>query len=150
MLALISAVGTAASAGVAAYSSHEQGVAASNADKQKARVEALNETQKQINMRQKMLQALATQDAGTLGAVGTGRGTSFGANATRQINQSENDLAVSSANESAQVSLLDEAAANATAVGNLGAVSDVFSGGSKIAGMNWGGSGGGSNGGGPG
>src|ERR1700693_3300929 len=110
MLTLIAAAGTAASAGVAAYSAHEQGVAAANSDKQKARVEQLNETQKQINMRQKMMAALASQDASTLGAVGTGRGTSFGANATRQITQNQNDLMISSANESAQVSLLDQAA----------------------------------------
>jgi hypothetical protein len=136
-MSIIAAVGTAASAGVAAYSSHEQGVATANADKQKARAEQLNETQKQINMRQKMLQGLAAQNAGTLGAVGTGTGTSFGANTMRQITQSQNDLAVSSANESVQVSLLDQAASNATAAGNLGAVGDVLGAGTKIAGMNW-------------
>lgn len=132
-LAIISAVGTAASAGVAAYSSHEQGVAAANADKQKARVEQLNETQKQIGMRQKMLAALATQNAGTLGAVGTGAGTGFGANAMRQIKENQNDLAVSNANESAQVSLLDQAAANSEAAGNLGAAADVLGGVQKYA-----------------
>lgn len=134
-MAVIAAVGTAASAGVAAYSSHEQGVATANADKQKARVEQLNETQKQIGMRQKMLAALASQNAGTLGAVGTGQGTGFGANAMRQITQNQNDLAVSSANESAQVSLLDQAGANAESAGNLGAVGDVASGAAKFGGI---------------
>lgn len=134
-IALIAAGGTAVSAGVAAYSSHEQGVAASNTDKQKARVEQLNETQKQIGMRQKMLAALATQNAGTLGATGTGRGTGFGANAMRQISQASNDIAVSNANESAQVSLLDQAASNSTAAGDLGAVGDVLGGATKIAGL---------------
>lgn len=124
-MAIIGAVGTAASAGVAAYESHEQGVAVANSDKQKARVEAQNETQKQINMRQQMLRALASQNAGTLGAVGTGAGSSFGANAMRQITQSQNDLMVSQANSSAQVSLLDEAASNARSAGNIGAVGDV-------------------------
>ena len=133
-MAIISAVGTAASAGVAAYSSHEQGVATANADKQKARVEADKETQNQINMRQRMLSALASQNAGTLGAVGTGRGSSFGANALRQITQNQNDLMVSQANSSAQVSLLDQGAANATAAGNLGAVGDVAGGVAKLAG----------------
>ncbi|MGH9522802.1 MAG: hypothetical protein ACRD3E_09750 [Terriglobales bacterium] len=123
MLSLIATVGAGA---MTAVQSHEQGVAASNADKQKARVEQINASQKQINMRQKMLAGLASQNAGTLGAVGTGAGTSFGANAMRQINQSQNDLAVSSANESAQVSLLDQAAANSQAAGNLGGVSDVL------------------------
>lgn len=128
------AAGTIASAGVAAYSSHEQGVAASNADKQKARVEQQSETAKQISMRQNMLRALATQNAGTLGAVGTGAGSGFGANAMRQITQSQNDLAVSSANSSAQVSLLDQAGANAQATGNLGAAGDIAGGLGKLAG----------------
>lgn len=124
-LALIASVGSTAAA---AYSSHEQGVAASNADKQKATAEKLNENQKQIDMRQNMLKALAAQNAGTLGAVGTGIGSSFGANTMRQIKENQNDLAVSNANESAQVSLLDQAAASATAAGNLGAAADVLGG----------------------
>lgn len=133
-MGIIAAVGTVASAGVAAYSSHEQGVATQNADKQKALVEQQNETQKQISMRQNMLRALATQNAGTLGAVGTGAGSGFGANAMRQITQNQNDLAVSSANSSAQVSLLDQAGSNAAAAGNLGAAGDVVSGAAKYAG----------------
>lgn len=133
-LAIIAAATTAVGAGVAAYESHEQGVAASNADKQKARVEQLNENQKQITMRQNMLRALASQNAGTMGAVGTGGPSSFGANAMRQIQQGQNDLAASSANSSAQVSLLDQAAANARSSGDIGAVGDILGGASKIAG----------------
>lgn len=133
-LAYIAAAGAVVGAGASAYESHEQGVATQNADKQKARVEADNETQKQIQMRQKMLAALASQNAGTLGSVGTGQGTSFGANAMRQITQNQNDVAVSNANSSAQVSLLDQAGANARAAGNIGAVADVASGVSKAAG----------------
>ena len=117
-----------------AYSANRQGVAQANQDKQKARVEALNETQKQINMRQNMLKALASQNAGTMGAVGTGRGTGFGANATRQITQAQNDLMVSQANSSAQISLLDQAASNATGGGNIQAGTDVVGGLSKVAG----------------
>lgn len=124
--AYIAAGAAAASGAASAYESHETGVATSNADKQKARVEAQNETQKQIDMRQQMVRALASQNAGTLGAVGTGRGTGFGANAMRQITQAQNDLMVSSANSSAQVSLLDQAASNAQATGNIGAVGDIF------------------------
>lgn len=135
-MAIIAAAGTAVAAGTAAYESHEQGVAASNADKQKARVAADSETQKQIQMRQRMLAGLASQDASTLGAAGTGRGTSFGANALRQITQNQNDLAVSSANSSAQVSLLDQAASNAVASGNIGAVGDVVGGAATIANPN--------------
>lgn len=122
-MALIATVG---SASAAAYESHVQGVAASNADKQKARVEQLNESQKQISMRQNMLRALASQNAGTLGAIGTGAGTSFGANAMRQIKEGQNDLMVSQANSSAQVSLLDQAASNSQAAGNIGAGTDVL------------------------
>lgn len=116
---------SAASAGGAAYESHEQGVAASNMDKQKARTEALSATQKQIDMRQNMMRALASQNAGTMGAIGTGNGTSFGANANRQISQAQNDLAANSANSSAQISLLDQAGSNAVAAGNIGAATDV-------------------------
>lgn len=130
---IIAAVGAVAGGGVAAYESHESGVAVNNADKQKARVEQINETQRQIGMRQKMLAALASQNAGTLGAVGTGTGSGFGANAMRQIRENQNDLAVSSANESAQVSLLDQAGANAEASGNIGAVGDVLGGVSSAA-----------------
>lgn len=135
LVSLLAAAGTVASAGVAAYESHEQGVAASNADKQKARAEQISEAQKQITMRQNMLRALASQNAGTLGAVGTGGASSFGANAMRQIKENQNDLAVSNANESAQVSLLDQAAGNAVSAGNLGAVTDLASGAAKVAGF---------------
>lgn len=134
-MAIIAAAGTAVSAGVAAYSAHEQGVATKNADAQKARVEQLNATQQQIQMRQKMLTALASQNAGSLGAVGTGGATSFGANAKRQISQAQNDLAVSSANSSAQVSLLDQAGANAEAAGNIGAAGDIAGGAARLGGI---------------
>lgn len=125
----------AVSAGAEAYQSHEQGVAVQNENKQKARVEAMNETQKQINMRQNMLRALAAQNAGTLGAVGTGAVSSFGANAKRQIDQAQNDIMVSRANSSAQVSLLDTQGANARRTGDIAAAGDIFSAGAKVAGV---------------
>lgn len=125
-MAIIAAAGTAVTAGVSAYESHEQGVATQNADKQKARVEADKATQQQITMRQNMLRAMASQNAGTLGAIGTGG--SFGANVGRQISQNQNDLAVNAANGSAQVSLLDQAGSNAAAAGNIGAAGDVVGG----------------------
>ena len=117
-----------AGAGASAYESHEQGVAASNQAKQKARVEADKATQQQINMRQNMLRSLASENASSLGAVGTGTGTGFGANVQRQITQGQNDLLVSQANSSAQVSLLDQQAANAQAAGNFGAFNDLAGG----------------------
>lgn len=133
-MAIIAAAGAAVSTGVSAYESHQQGVATANADKRKARVEQENATQKQITMRQNMLKALASQNAGTLGAAGTGRGTSFGANATRQITENQNDLLTNSANASAQVSLLDQAASNARAAGNIGAIGDVVAGAPSVIG----------------
>lgn len=123
-VAIISAVGAAASAGLAAYSAHEQGVATSNANKQKARVEADNATQQQINMRQKMLTALSTQNA----QAGAGGGTVSQANTLRQITQGQNDLMINSSNSSAQVSLLDQAGKNAVSAGNLAAAGDVIHG----------------------
>lgn len=129
-VAIISAVGTAAGAGIAAYSAHEQGVATSNANKQKARVEADNATQQQINMRQKMLTALSTQNA----QAGAGGGTASQANTLRQITQGQNDLMVNSSNSSAQVSLLDQAGKNARAAGDLAAVGAIAGGVTKIAG----------------
>jgi hypothetical protein len=125
---MLSAVG-------AAYSSREQGIATADADKRKATTEALNAQQQQINMRQKMMSSLAAQNAGTLGAVGTGRGTGFGANAMRQITQNQNDLMITQANESSQVSLLDQAASNAEAAGTTGAVTSIVEGGAKVAGI---------------
>ena len=134
-IAAVGAVGATAGAGLSAYESHAQGVAASNMAKQKARVEALNAQQQQIDMRQKMLRALASQNAGTLGAVATGAATSFGANTRRQITQAQNDLLVNQANASAQASLLDQQANNAVTAGNVGAAVDVFKGAAQVAGI---------------
>lgn len=124
---------TLISAGVSAYSSHEQGVQRANVAKAQARQEQLTEAQKQITMRQNMLRALASQNAGTLGAIGTGGATSFGANARRQINQAQNDLLISNANQSAQVSLLDQSAASDVGAGNLGAFGQLAGGAAKVA-----------------
>lgn len=128
--AYIAAGAAVVGAGVSAYESHEQGVATSNADKRKARVEAENATQKQIGMRQNMLRALATQSA----SAAVGGGGINKANALRQINQGSDDLLVNQSNSSAQTSLLDQAASNAMATGNLGALADVAGGVSKLAG----------------
>ena len=133
-LLMISIGTTAVAGGLAAYESHEQGVAAANTAKQKARVEADNATQKQISMRQNMLRALSSQNAASLGAVGTGADTGFGANTKRQLTQGQNDLMVNSANSSAQVSLLDQEAQNARAAGDFGAAADLLGTGSKVAG----------------
>lgn len=128
----IAAVSAAVGVAGSAYESHQQGVAAQNLDKQKALVAQQDEAQKQIGMRENMLKAMAAQNAGTLGAVGTGAGSGFGANAMRQITQSQNDLMVSKANSAAQVSLLDSAGNQSRAAGNIGAVTDLASGGYNL------------------
>lgn len=125
---LVAAVGV--SAGAAAYESHVQGVAAQNADKRKARVEAESANTKQISMRQNMLRALATQNA----QAGAGGGSLNKANTMRQITQAQDDLMVNSSNASAQVSLLDAAGKNAVEAGNIGAVGDIAGGVAKVAG----------------
>lgn len=118
----IMAATAVASAGLAAYESHEQGVAASNAAKMKARVEGDQAAQQQITMRQNMLRALASQNAGGLGAAA---GQGVDANTRRQLSQGQNDLMVSKSNSSAQISLLDQQASNARAAGDIGAVTDL-------------------------
>ncbi|MDE2097054.1 MAG: hypothetical protein KGL39_07395 [Patescibacteria group bacterium] len=127
-MAIIAAASTAVSAGVAAYSAHEQGVAAANADKQKARVAQEQATQQQISMRQKLLASLATQNA----QAGAGGASISTANTMRQITQAQNDLMVSRAGASAQVSLLDQAAAASRSAGDLGAANDLASGAAKV------------------
>ena len=113
-LALVSAAGTAA--GV--YSQHEAGVAQANDDKMRSRQAGLEAGQKQIEIRQNMLKALATQNAAA-GASGIGTGGSFGANAKRQITQNQNDLLALSANTSAQQQQYGAEASNAITTGNL-------------------------------
>ncbi len=128
----IGAVATAAGAGASAYESHQQGVAAANADKQKARVAQDQATQQQITTRQNMLRALAAQNARAgVGGVGVSQ-----ADAMRQITQSQNDLMISQANSSAETSLLDQAGSEAESAGNIGAFSDLASGAASLA-KNW-------------
>lgn len=128
----IATVASVASAGVAAYETHQAGVQAADQAKAKARVEADRAAQEQINSRQNMLRALASQNAGALGAVGTGAATGFGANARRQITQGQNDLLVSKANASAQISLLDQQASNAVSSGNIEAAGGLVKSGVDI------------------
>ena len=135
VMAEVSAAATVASAGMAAYESHVQGVQQANADQQKARAASIQATQQQITMRQNMLRALASQNAGTLGAIGAGGASSFAANARRQISQAQNDLLVSNANASAQISLLDQNASEASATGAVNGAIDLAGGIAKAAPM---------------
>jgi len=124
-VAYAAAAASAAGAAYGAYSSHEAGVAASNQAKDKARVEALDAAQKQIGIRQNMLRALASQSA-SAGVGGIGTGGSFGANVGRQITQNQSDLLVNSANSSAKISLLDQAANNARFTGDANAATGLL------------------------
>jgi hypothetical protein len=103
-----------------AYEKHAQGVALSNDDKMKARQAALQAGQQQINLRQNMLKALASQN-NAAGAGGIGTGGSFGANVNRQISQSQNDLLALSSNGSAQTQQYESQAGAALQSGNVGA-----------------------------
>lgn len=132
-LALVAAVGTAASAGVSAYGQREAGIAQARQARAQANVEKLKANQEQINMRQRMMAALASQNDATKGAVSTGIASGFGANAMRQIKQNQNDLMISRANASGQISLLDQQAANASAAGSLAAAGDVVGGAVKVS-----------------
>jgi hypothetical protein len=128
-MAIIAASTAAVAAGVSAYSAHEQGVAAANADKQKARAAADQATSQQITMRQNMLKALSSQNAAAgVGGVGVSK-----ANAMRQITQAQNDLITSKGGASAQISLLDSAASASRSAGDLAAVSDLAQGASSVA-----------------
>ncbi len=129
-VALIAAAGTAVSVGVSAYAAHEQGVATANADKQKARIAGEQATQNQIDMREKMLKALATQNA----EAGAGGASISQANTKRQLTEAQNDLLTSQAGSSAEISLLDNAASASRTAGDLGAAASLASGAKSFAG----------------
>lgn len=116
-----------------AYEKHVQGVAMSNDDKMKARQAALQAGQQQINARQNMLRAMATQN-NAAGAGGIGTGGSFGANVNRQISQNQNDLLALSSNGSAQTQQYLSQAGAASQSGNVGAGLSLFDTGSKLVG----------------
>lgn len=128
----IAAGTTLVAAGATAYEQHESGVAASNQAKDKARVAADQATQVQINQRQNLMRALASQDAAS-GAGGIGTGGSFGANAQRQITQNQNDLLVTGAGASAQIAGYNQQASNDVLTGNINAGVSLLDGAGKGA-----------------
>ena len=107
-------LGSAASA----YGQHEAGVAQSNDANMRARQAGLQAGQQQINIRQNMLNALASQNA-SAGASGIGTGGSFGANVKRQITQNQNDLLALGADASAEQQQYGAQASNAMLGGNI-------------------------------
>lgn len=113
-MAVIAFVGTAASAA----EMHIAGVQAKNQDIVKTRQAGLDAASKSIQIRQNMMQALASQNA-RAGAAGIGTGGSFGAGIQRQITQNQNDLLTNSANVSTQQQLFGMAGASAEQQGNI-------------------------------
>jgi hypothetical protein len=111
------AAGLLGSAG-SAFEQHKAGVAQANDAAAKSRQAGLEAGQKQINIRQNMLKALASQNAAA-GASGIGTGGSFGANVNRQITQNQNDLLALSADTSSEQSQYGAQGVNAVATGNI-------------------------------
>lgn len=121
---IIATVGVAG-AGVSAYSSIEQGKAASNQAKAQARAEGDSAKQQQIDRRRQLLTALASQNAAA-GAGGIETNGSVAAGVRTNIRDNSNDLLVIGANNSARQQALREQASNATFAGNLGAASSLL------------------------
>ena len=119
-----------------AYAQHSAGVAQKNDATMRARQAGLEAGQKQINIRQNMLKALASQNAAA-GAAGIGTGGSFGANVNRQITQNSNDLLALNADTSAEQSQYNAQGNNAVTTGNLKAGSSLLdAGASAVKGFN--------------
>lgn len=114
VLAVVAAAGAAAGAA----ETHRAGVEVKNQDVLKSRQAGLDAASKQIQIRQNMMQALASQNA-RAGAAGIGTGGSFGAGVQRQITQNQNDLLTNSANVASQQQLFGIAGASAEAQGNI-------------------------------
>lgn len=125
--ATVAATAGALGAAASAYSMHQAGVATANEDKVKARQATIDATQKQIDMRQQMLRALASQNANA-GQGGIGTGGSFGANVNRQITQNQDDLLVTGEGGQVQGSLYGIAAGAAQTTGNIGAAGSILGG----------------------
>jgi hypothetical protein len=118
------AAGLLGSAG-SAFEQHKAGVAQAADAAMRSRQAGLEAGQKQINIRQNMLKALASQNAAA-GAAGIGTGGSFGANVNRQISQNQNDLLALSADTSAEESQYGAQGRNAIAGGNVKAGASIL------------------------
>lgn len=117
-LVLALEVTAAVGAAVTAYSGIKSGQAVQAEDKMKARQAGLDATAKQIQIRQNMMQALASQNA-RAGANGQGTGGSLGATVQRQITENQNDLLTNATNASTQSQLFNEEGSNAAKTGQL-------------------------------
>ncbi len=101
-----------------AFEQHKQGVAQAHDAAMRSRQAGLEAGQKQINIRQNMLKALASQNSAA-GAAGIGTGGSFGANVNRQITQNQNDLLGVGADTSIQTQQYSAQGRNAITTGNV-------------------------------
>ena len=117
MTYLVAAAVAVAAMGTA-FESHEAGVAVKNEDTVKARQAGLDAGAKQIDIRQKMMAALASQNA-KAGAGGIGTGGSFGANVNRQITENQSDLLINSTNAQTQEQLYAMQGGSAEQEGNI-------------------------------
>lgn len=111
--------------GGSAVEQHKAGVAQANDAAMRSRQAGLEAGQKQINIRQNMLKALASQNAAA-GAAGVGTGGSFGANTRRQITQNQSDLLSLNADTSAEQSQYGLQGRNAITSGNIKAGSSLL------------------------
>lgn len=121
---------TAASVAATVVETRNAGIATANNAAMQSRVEGDAAKQQEIQRRQQLMRALATQNAAA-GAEGIETDGSVAAGARRQINQNENDLLVTDANASVRQSMLASQASNARAAGNLGAVASLLGGATK-------------------
>ncbi len=124
----------AAGAVVGAVATHQSGEAQKADAAMKSRQAGLEAGQKQINIRQNMLKALASQNAAA-GAAGIGTGGSLGAGVQRQITQNQNDLLTLKTNTGTQQELYTMQGNAAETAGNLKAGSSLldFAGSSSAA-----------------
>ena len=108
----ISAGVSAAGAAVSFVGTREAGIAKADQAQRQANQAKLDSTNKQIQIRQKMLSALASQNAAA-GQGGIGTGGSFGANVNRQITQNQSDLMTLNADTSSQIASYESQASSA-------------------------------------
>jgi hypothetical protein len=118
--------------GGSAFEQHKAGVAQANDAAAKSRQAGLEAGQKQINIRQNMLKALASQNAAA-GAAGIGTGGSFGANVKRQITQNQNDLMALSADTSSEQQQYGLQGSNARTAANVKAGASLLDAGMSAA-----------------
>lgn len=128
----------AVSAGVGVYSAiqtKKAGQLQAEELKSQARTEGLAAKQREIERRRSLLRALSSQNAAA-GAAGIETGGSFGAIVQRQIDDNANDLLVENANTSARQRAYASRASNAVSAANSSAAVSLLDTASKTY-NNW-------------